>query len=619
MDPSTGLPLAFGKKASTQNKHQPNLARLDQTRRKDTAAPTDTPNSLTASTPATSDNAPSPAQSAADAAAESTKASEIPRDRLEALAGEDDEGAGAQAGESQVDELPVSHEVVMKDHVKTVSALSLDPSGARLASGSYDYDVKLWDFGGMNAASFKPFRGFEARAGHQVTDVAWNASGSEFLVANGATQVKLYDRDGAEIGEFNKGDMYIRDLRNTDGHVAAITSLAWHPTNATTFLTCSSDSSLRIWSTTDRRKSKHVLIVRSKLPGRGGKTKLTSCCWSPEGKMVAATAEDGGLHVWRAGAGAKYLRPDWSNEKAHEEGSWTGGVAWSPDGRYLVTRGGDGTVKLWNPKSLKTPLHTASSLPSLNQETNIIFSPSGRYILTGTAGSKAGVVQGTSAADEAGNGIREGGKVVVFETEGLRKVREIEVSEYSVVRVLWHPKINQIITGSADGSIHVLYSPLLSTKGALLSVTRPVRRPQIDDYTTSASELDRPIIAPHSLPMFKDEGQVSAGGRGGKRKREKERMDPQKTMKPLPPVTGPGKGGRIGAAATQHVVQGLVRNTLRDVDPREALLKYATSDPSENTWTQAWAKTQPKAVFDPHAQEEEEAEERAREAKKGKR
>jgi hypothetical protein len=50
----------------------------------------------------------------------------------------------------------------------------------------------------MNASSFKPFRTFEARAGHQVTDVQWNSSGSEFLVANGATQVKLYDRDGAE-------------------------------------------------------------------------------------------------------------------------------------------------------------------------------------------------------------------------------------------------------------------------------------------------------------------------------------------------------------------------------------------------------------------------------------
>lgn len=34
-------------------------------------------------------------------------------------------------------------------------------------SGSYDYDAKIWDFGGMTA-SFKPFRSFEPKEGHQV-------------------------------------------------------------------------------------------------------------------------------------------------------------------------------------------------------------------------------------------------------------------------------------------------------------------------------------------------------------------------------------------------------------------------------------------------------------------
>ena len=32
-----------------------------------------------------------------------------------------------------------------------VSALGLDPAGARLITGCYGYDVKLWDFGGMDA------------------------------------------------------------------------------------------------------------------------------------------------------------------------------------------------------------------------------------------------------------------------------------------------------------------------------------------------------------------------------------------------------------------------------------------------------------------------------------
>jgi len=35
--------------------------------------------------------------------------------------------------------------------------LSLDPSGARLVSGGYEYDVKFWDFAGMDS-SLRSFR-----------------------------------------------------------------------------------------------------------------------------------------------------------------------------------------------------------------------------------------------------------------------------------------------------------------------------------------------------------------------------------------------------------------------------------------------------------------------------
>ncbi|GAA6046900.1 hypothetical protein JCM3770_003419 [Rhodotorula araucariae] len=577
MDDRTGLPLAFGKKAP-QKLTADTAARFDTTKRTD---------ALPAAAPVAARN---------DTDDESPAA---PRPELDARA-------------DDPDHLPVTHEVIMKDHTKTVSALAIDPAGARVVSGSYDYDCKMWDFGGMNA-SFKPFRTFEARPGHQVLDVQFSITGDSFLAATGATQVKLYDRDGLELGEYNKGDMYIRDLRNTDGHVAAITAVAWHPKNAALFLTCSADSTLRIWDKDNRRKSKSVIVVKSK--ERGGKTKVSACCWSPDGKSIAAACEDGAIHLWAASS--NFTRPNASCEAAHEKGTTTSSIVFSPDGKLLVTRGGDGTLKLWNPKVLKKPLATASDLPTLNSETNAVFSPDGRYVLTGTAGARAGVLAGGVEEErakelESALGTRAG-RVVVFRTEGLERVRDVDISPFSVVRVLWHPKINQILTGSADGSIHVLYSPATAVKGVTLAVTRAPKARQVDDFASDAA-LDRPIIAPHSLPMFKDDGAggTSAGGRGGKRKRERERHDPQKTMKPMPPVQGPGKGGRIGAAATQHVVQGLVRNTLRDQDPREALLKYATTDPSENKWTKAWSATQPRPVFDERPDPEDDGEEEKR-------
>lgn len=56
--------------------------------------------------------------------------------------------------------IPASLEVNLNHGTKPVSALSVDHAGARLVTGSVDYDVKLWDFAGMNSTlqSFRTIR-----------------------------------------------------------------------------------------------------------------------------------------------------------------------------------------------------------------------------------------------------------------------------------------------------------------------------------------------------------------------------------------------------------------------------------------------------------------------------
>ena len=117
-----------------------------------------------------------------------------------------------------------------------------------------------------------------------------------------------------------------------------------------------------------------------------------------------------------------------------------------------------------------------------------------------------------------------------------------------------------------------LYSPEHSLNGAkLLANKTAVKRPTVESM--ASAELQPYIITPHALPMFRD----GEEGKSAKRKREKERMDPRKSKRPELPVTGPGKGGRVGASATQHVVQNLIRDTTRDQDVRFLIL-LMTSD-----------------------------------------
>ncbi len=55
------------------------------------------------------------------------------------------------------------------------------------------------------------------------------AAGDMFLVVSGSSQPKIYDREGHELGEFVKGDMYIRDSTHTKGHQYRCCFGQWHP------------------------------------------------------------------------------------------------------------------------------------------------------------------------------------------------------------------------------------------------------------------------------------------------------------------------------------------------------------------------------------------------------
>lgn len=85
----------------------------------------------------------------------------------EAAKGQEEPEWEPEEDEDDTPEFPITHEINLKDHTKVVSALALDPSGARVVSGSHDYDCKLWDFGGMDMRC-KPFKSWEPAGTYYV-------------------------------------------------------------------------------------------------------------------------------------------------------------------------------------------------------------------------------------------------------------------------------------------------------------------------------------------------------------------------------------------------------------------------------------------------------------------
>lgn len=210
---SFGLPMSFGKKAKAGPVNV--KARVDTTKRAEPAAPSGAKNSEpepSAPIPAVA----SPTREKADARVSNGGQDEeednigpsLPRAGPStgekrkadepAVEDDDDEEDEDDLGieeEEEVDRTPISHEIILKDHTKVCSALAIDPPGARFASGSHDYDTKLWDFGGMDSR-LRPFKSFEANGNYHVHDLSFSADGKKLLVVSGTFFPKVYDKEG---------------------------------------------------------------------------------------------------------------------------------------------------------------------------------------------------------------------------------------------------------------------------------------------------------------------------------------------------------------------------------------------------------------------------------------
>jgi len=519
--------------------------------------------------------------------------------------------------------LPISSEVILEPHSKAVVAVALDHSGSRLLTGSHDYTVKLFDFNGMKS-DCRPFRSFEPTEGHPVVALSWSPSGDAFLVVTGSPSPKVYDRDGKEQGEFPRGDMYIRDMKNTKGHVTACSGGAWHPIDKGTGLTSSEDGTLRVW---DLWSLEQKTVIKPTLT-RPGRVPVTCCGWSPEGKLIGGGLMDGTLQIWdvrgkfgQSAAVGAVLAPkqqgvkqqNWSFvsragnilRNAHETSSEITCLQFSVDGTSLLTRGADETLKLWDLRKFKTPVASVSGLPTLYSNTQCCFSPDEKLVLTGIS----------PATKESSSGA-----VAIFNRKDLSLVKKLGVPG-SAVAVNWHPKINQIVVGCGDrkeGTTRVLYDSTYSTRGALLSIGR---RPRVENAADYTADFQPQIYNPNALPLYREawpDGSGKTGGGGGKRRGMP--IDASiRTAKSFKPDVGSagvakGAGGKLGSTGgtllTQYIMknQGTLKNP-KEEDVRASILRHHGKEDEMSRFTAAYGETQPKKIYaEPEGEEEDDEE-----------
>ncbi|HVK09031.1 MAG TPA: WD40 repeat domain-containing protein [Gemmataceae bacterium] len=236
-------------------------------------------------------------------------------------------------------------------HTAPVRAVAYAPTGRRLASGSEDGTVRLWDPGRGEAQVVNATAGVEA--------LAYTPDGSVLVAGLATGGLIAFDRLGT------------RKRWTSPGHAGGVRAVCPHPDNVRA-TTTGWDRAVTVWpfgkapvSLTDRLPEPPGAMAitpdgRTVAVGLGGTGRVLlrtgsrgertidgsgagvhALAFAADGTVLAVGDAAGGLTVYTAEFG-RFVR-------AFVGHTWTVyGLGFTPDGRRLVSGGADGTVRIWD-------------------------------------------------------------------------------------------------------------------------------------------------------------------------------------------------------------------------------------------------------------------------------
>ncbi|KAG8664318.1 uncharacterized protein FPOAC1_013656 [Fusarium poae] len=201
----------------------------------------------------------------------------------------------------------------LEGHGSSVMSVVFSADGQRLASGSADKTVKIWD--AATGACKQTLEGH----GNWVMSVVFSADGQRLASGSADKTVKIWD---AATGACKQ---------TLEGHGSSVLSVVFSA-DGQRIASGSDDNTVKIWDAATG-------ACEQTLEGHGDW--VTSVVFSADGQRLASGSDDKTVKIWDAATGA-------CKQTLEGHGSSVLSVVFSADGQRLASGSGDNTVKIWD-------------------------------------------------------------------------------------------------------------------------------------------------------------------------------------------------------------------------------------------------------------------------------
>ncbi|CAD8093303.1 unnamed protein product [Paramecium primaurelia] len=197
-------------------------------------------------------------------------------------------------------------------HTGAVQSVCFSPDGNKLASGSDDSSIRIWD---VKTGQQSQLDGHD----YCINSVCFSPDGNTLASGSADWFVFLWDSKTRKI------------KAKLNGHTGSVQSVCFSP-DGNTLVSGSIDNSIRLWD---------VGTGLQKVQLDGHDDAVTSICFSPDGNILASSSYDLSIRLWDVKTGQQKAKLDGHTSTVYS-------VCFSPDGKTLASGSNDKSIRLWD-------------------------------------------------------------------------------------------------------------------------------------------------------------------------------------------------------------------------------------------------------------------------------